>query len=62
MALWLGLGKLLLFIVLTAVCGGLLALGYVVLRLIGRPRTSLPYGVAIAAAALLMAFPGLTVN
>lgn len=61
-ALWVGIGKLLPFLMLTALCGGLLALVYVLLRFAGYPRTSLPYGVAIACAGLLAGLPHLTGN
>lgn len=62
-ALWVGISDLLLFVVLTAACGGLLALIYVIMRAVtGRPGITLPYGVAIAAAGFLLALRHLTLN
>jgi prepilin peptidase CpaA len=66
-ALWVGMDSLLAYVLLAAVCGGLLALGLLFFRTlplplamakeawIGRlykPRGDIPYGIALSAAAL----------
>lgn len=55
-ALWLGLGSAWTFLAGTALAGGALAVGMVTWLSVagrGRPRPSLPYGVAIAAGGVL---------
>ncbi len=67
-ALWLGFGHILPFLMLTAVCGGVLTLGILTIRRalgvpllrpewaarLTQPQSGIPYGVALAAAALLV--------
>jgi prepilin peptidase CpaA len=54
-ALWLGAAALGPFLLVTALAGGALALGFLVWRLIGRGGASgLPYGIAIAAGGILV--------
>jgi prepilin peptidase CpaA len=64
-ALWTGTAELYPYLFMTAVAGGLLALGFLIQLRLARPggksppRPSLPYGVAIAVGGILATAPGL---
>jgi prepilin peptidase CpaA len=63
LALWIGWQGLFNFTIWMGLLGGLMALGYLMARWITKkPKTSLPYGVAIAGASFVMIIPHLTIN